>query len=179
MLILLLHLSTFLRQVPLVMPAHTSFYSTRNWWWNCLGYFRQVLFDVIQFEIAWLFISCASYLQELCPFHLLALSNGTDSFSCIKQCTADCLTWFFPKEHFSCNETQWDFSPLASKSTVEPLKGFTSVKYYPQDWEIKSKWAFFLFPLRHVRRTLGKRIAFPSFQNLPECISIAGFEERV
>lgn len=46
------------------------------------------------------------------------------------------------------------FSPLASKSIAEPLKGFTSVKYYPQNWEIKSKWAFFLFPLRHVKRIL-------------------------
>lgn len=86
------------------------------------------------------------------------------------------LTWFFKeKKLFSCDETQWDFFPISFTGCVEPLKGFTSVKYYPQHREIKSEWAFFILLLWHVKGMLEKWIDFPGFQKLPEWISVTGF----
>lgn len=67
------------------------------------------------------------------------------------------------------------FFPISFTGCVEPLKGFTSVKYYPQHREIKSEWAFFILPLWHVKGMLEKWIDFPGFQKLPEWISVAGF----
>lgn len=59
------------------------------------------------------------------------------------------------------------FSPLSWKNIVEPLKGFTSVKFYPQNWEIKSEWAFFHFFSETCQKMIIKEELSTAFRNSP------------
>lgn len=71
---------------------------------------------------------------------------------------------FQRKKLFSCNGI---FFPISFKECVEPLKGFTSVKYYPQHQEIKSEWVFFILSLWHVKKNVRKMNRFSWLSEAP------------